>query len=128
MATAVMAGVAVFSAAGGVAAGTTAVAWGMAAAAGMAILDRAMQPDAPDSPTSGPVTLGDKGTNIDKSRMQDEADIGKLKLGEDDEKKKRKKGKAAFKIELDKQNQEQQGQVPESGVQVNTPEQQGVHI
>lgn len=126
MATAVLVGVSAFSAAGGVAAGASAVAWGVAAAAGMAMLEQAMQPDL--DTTQQPVSLGSQGQAIDKTSMQREAELGKLKLGEDDAAEGRKKGKAAFKIELDEQQKAEGAEAPAQGVQVQSPEQQGVQI
>lgn len=123
---AIIIGIAAFGAAGGVAAGGTAIAIGAAAAAGSMLLEQALAPDAPDA--KAPVQIGDKGTPIDKSAMQKEADVGKLKLGEDDKKNKRKKGKAAFKIELDKKAKEGGEQAVSQGVQVKAPKETGVQL
>jgi hypothetical protein len=129
MATAIIAGIAAFSAAGGVAAGMTAVAWGAAAAAGSMILEQAMTPDMDMDTSEQAVSLDSRGTPIDKSTVQKESDLGKLKLGEDDKKKKRKKGKAAFKIELDEKKQADTAATESNvGVQTNTPEQQGIQL
>lgn len=127
MATAIIAGIAAFSAAGGVAAGATAIALGVAATAATMLMEKAMTPDEPD--TQAAVQLGDKGTPIDKTQAQEQADVGKLKLGEDDKKGKRKKGKAAFKIELDKKKAEgESDSAADTGVQVKAPKETGVQL
>ena len=125
MATAIIAGIAMYGAAAGAGvAVTTAVALGAAAAAATMLMEQAMTPDAP---SQAAVSIGDKGTPIDKTRMQEEAEVGKLKLGEDDKKKKRKRGKAAFKIELDKQA-DAAGEGGDTGVQVAKPKDLGVQL
>lgn len=133
MASAIMAGIAVYGAASGaVVAGVTisaagAAAIGAAAALGMMAMENSMRPDSP-SESSKPVSIGDKAQPIDKTRIQEEADVGKLKLGEDDAKAKRKKGKAAFKIELDKKAAESGDTGPNTGVQVAAPKDLGVQL
>lgn len=124
MAFSIIAGIAAFSAAGGAAAGATAIALGAAAAAGTMLLESALAPDAPEQQ---PVQLGTTATPIDKSQGQEQADAAKLKVGEEEDvKKKRKKGKAAFKVELDKQDS---GEEPAAtGVQVDVPKETGVQL
>lgn len=122
----IAAGIAAFSAAGGVAAGATAIAVGAAAMAGTMMLEQIMKPDMPD--TKQAVQLGDKATPIDKSQAQAEKQVGKLKLGEAEDKKNRKKGKAAFKNELDKKEKKTDDKTPATGVQVKAPKQTGVQL
>lgn len=77
------------------------------------------------------VQIGDTASPIDKTAMQQDAELGKLELGEDEMgKKKRKKGKAAFKIALaeeDKKKKEDTGS-PQTGVQVAKPEALGAQL
>jgi len=121
MADAIMAGLSVGLAATGFGA-PIAIGLGIAAA-GMTMLAEKEMASGPDEK---PVTLGDRGTPIDKTQAQEKAEVGKLKLGEDDKKKKRKKGKAAFKIELDKQKAE--GGDEGTGVQVTAPKSTGIQL
>jgi hypothetical protein len=127
MATAIIAGIAAYGAAAGSATfAAYAVAIGVAAAAGTVMMEQMMKPDAPDTP--GAVQLGDKGTPIDKSTAQQDAEVGKLKLGEADDKKKRKKGKAAYKVELDEKKKAEGDTGAATGVQVQAPKDVGVQL
>lgn len=115
MATAVMAGIAAYGAlAGTTIAVNTAIALSVAAAAAAAIAEKAMAPDAPDQTTS----VESNAQQIDKTALQQEGKVGELQLGATaKEKAERKRGKAAFKIELDKKDQEVQPS-ESGGVQV----------
>jgi hypothetical protein len=73
-----------------------------------------------------PATPHTQTATIDKTQMQDQADKGKLQLGENDLKKKRKKGKAAFEIALKKQDSA--NAASDTGVQTKKPAQLGVQL
>lgn len=87
-------------------------------------------PDGMEMPEQAPIQIGDTANPIDKTRLQEDSELGKLSLGEDEmDKKKRKKGKAAFKIALaeDEKKKGESG-APETGVQVVKPEQTGAQL
>ena len=126
MAIGLIAGAAIYSAAAGtVVAGVTITAAGAAAlavAGGVAVAYAANAAmDAIGSMGGGGteiVQLGAEAQPIDKTRMQEEAEQKPLKLGDDDEADKRRKGKAAYKIELDKDAAGAVAPPPETGAQV----------
>jgi len=123
------AGIAAYTAAAG--AGITAagaIAIGVAATAASMLLEQGMAMHGKEGAKAIDDSGADmKGTPIDKTKMQEESELGKLQLGEDNKKDKRKRGKAAFKIDLDKEKQST-GETPQTGVQVNIPSGSGVQL
>jgi len=78
-----------------------------------------------------PIEIGNTANPIDKTSMQNDSELGKLQLGEEEmDKAKRKKGKAAFKIALAEDEKKKEGAGGESatGVQVAKPDAVGAQL
>jgi hypothetical protein len=98
--------------------GAALVAVGLGAMATDYFMADMMSPEMPDA---APQQLAP----IDKTALQKEGDLGKLRLGENDKKKKRAKGKKQFKIDLDSPKSDG---ITESAATAPKPEQTGVQL
>jgi len=128
MASAVIAGIAAYSYVGTTAFYAYAAVAAVAAAGATYAVEQSMKPDT-QGVSSQVVTLGDKGTAIDKSALQQQGDAAKLALGEDaKDKAKRKKGKAGFKIALDQAAAETTDKPIETGLTVKNDKSLGVQL
>ena len=120
MASALVAGVAIFAGVSGTVGVTAALTIGLAAAAATAVMEDSMSPDSPTQ-----LGADTKAQGIDKTALQQEAELGALSLGESREAD-RKKGKARWKIALDEEKES--GEAIDTGVQLPTKGDEGVQL
>jgi len=88
-----------------------------------AVITANSQPEPPKMPSKQT-----EATPLDKSQLQDEADLAQLQLGEGDAKRKRKRGKEAFVVALEEKQQTEAAKTDPASVKIGGSGGQGLQL